>query len=71
MIKINEDNILNLTQNEKERIFNLGYYTWVEQQEIDLESFEKRNDQRFWDEQLNKFKNIDNEIENFNNLINN
>ena len=45
------DNMLEVTQKEKERIFNLGYYTWVEQQGVDLVDFEKRRDQAFWDEQ--------------------
>lgn len=30
------------------RIFNLGYYTWVEQQGVDLATFESRRDQSFW-----------------------
>ncbi len=34
---------------ERERIFNLGYYTWVEQQGISLEHFDRRRDQSFWD----------------------
>ena len=61
---------VSLRKNERERIFNLGYYTWVEQQGIDLESFERRNDQKFWDNQLDQFINIDNEIDYFNNLMN-
>ena len=33
---------------DRERIFNLGYYTWVEQQGISLEDFEARRDLAFW-----------------------
>ena len=33
-------------------MFNLGYYTWVEQQGVALEDFERRRDQRFWRELL-------------------
>jgi cysteine synthase len=33
----------------RNRIFNLAYYTWVEQQGIELEDFEARRDQSFWD----------------------
>ena len=33
----------------RNRIFNLGYFTWVEQQGIDLETFEARRSQEFWD----------------------
>ena len=34
---------------DRERIFNLGYYTWVEQQGTSLEDFDRRRDQAFWD----------------------
>ena len=33
---------------ERNRIFNLGYFTWVEQQGIPLEHFEARRRQTFW-----------------------
>lgn len=33
---------------DRRRIFNLGYYTWVEQQGIDFEDFEVRRHQWFW-----------------------
>ena len=36
------------TPADRRRIFNLGYYTWVEQQGIDFEDFEVRRHQRFW-----------------------
>ena len=32
----------------RNRIFNLGYYTWVEQQGIEFSDFEIRRDQQFW-----------------------
>jgi cysteine synthase len=32
----------------RRRVFNLGYYTWVEQQGVSLEDFEARRDQSFW-----------------------
>ena len=34
---------------EKNRVFNLGYFTWVEQQGVGFEDFEKRRSQDFWD----------------------
>ena len=40
--------LLDLTFREKQRIFNLGYYTWVEQQGISVEEFDRRKDQSFW-----------------------
>ena len=33
---------------ERQRIFNLGYFTWVEQQGISLADFDKRRSQDFW-----------------------
>ena len=32
----------------RRRIFNLGYYTWVEQQEVALDDFEVRRQPSFW-----------------------
>ncbi len=46
---ITTDNILEPSLRDKERIFNLGYYTWVEQQGISIEKFEQRNKPAFWD----------------------
>ena len=42
------DHVAELTFRDRERIFNLGYFTWVEQQGIPLADFEKRRDQAFW-----------------------
>ena len=42
------DHLLELGHVERERIFNLGYYTWVEQQGVTLEDFEARRDPAFW-----------------------
>ncbi len=39
---------LELTERDRNRIFNLGYYTWVEQQGTPFELFEQRRHQRFW-----------------------
>jgi len=33
---------------ERNRIFNLGYFTWVEQRGVALADFEARRDQSFW-----------------------
>ncbi len=32
----------------RNRIFNLGYFTWVEQQGVELDDYEIRRDQGFW-----------------------
>ena len=42
------DNVLALGAAERRRIFNLGYYTWVEQQGVSVEDFDRRKDQAFW-----------------------
>ena len=42
------DNMLELTREDRERIFNLGYYTWVEQQGVSVEDFVARRDPGFW-----------------------
>ncbi|HEU6443872.1 MAG TPA: pyridoxal-phosphate dependent enzyme [Gaiellaceae bacterium] len=42
------DNLRELTWEERRRIFNLGYFTWVEQQGVSLEDFEARRDPAFW-----------------------
>jgi hypothetical protein len=33
---------------ERNRVFNLGYFTWVEQQGVELADFERRRSQDFW-----------------------
>ena len=60
------DHMMELNQKDKERIFNLGYYTWVEQQGIDLKDFEARRKQNFWDEHLKRMLNLDKKIDQFN-----
>jgi cysteine synthase len=40
--------LLELGEVEHRRIFNLGYYTWVEQQGIDVADFDLRRNQSFW-----------------------
>jgi cysteine synthase len=68
LMGIDSDNMLDLSQNDKERIFNLGYYTWVEQQGVNLSNFEKRKDQQFWLDHYNHMISLDDRIEKFNAL---
>jgi hypothetical protein len=42
------DHLLELAHHDRERIFNLGYFTWVEQQGVGLEDFVARKHQSFW-----------------------
>jgi hypothetical protein len=44
------DDLLELSRVDRDRIFNLGYFTWVEQQGVPLEEFEARRQPRFWTE---------------------
>jgi len=41
--------LLELTEVDRRRIFNLGYYTWVEQQGVPFGDFEQRRDGDWWD----------------------
>ena len=63
---ITVDHTLELSQIDKERIFNLGYYTWVEQQGISLEEFENRRNQSFWDKHYKDMISLDEKIKEFN-----
>ena len=42
------EHVLDATERERARIFNLGYFTWVEQQGITLADFDRRRSQDFW-----------------------
>jgi cysteine synthase len=44
-----DNDVLELRHVDRKRIFNLGYYTWVEQQGVAIEDFERRRSQRFWE----------------------
>jgi cysteine synthase len=43
-----DSEVLELTHGERSRIFNLGYFTWVEQQGVPIGEFEQRRAQSFW-----------------------
>ncbi|PIE91540.1 MAG: pyridoxal-5'-phosphate-dependent protein subunit beta [Acidobacteria bacterium] len=60
------DHMQELTYRDKERIFNLGYYTWVEQQGISIEDFNKRKDPSFWKKLRNYVDEWDRLIDDFN-----
>ncbi len=49
LLGIGIDHVAELKRFDRERIFNLGYYTWVEQQGTSLADFDRRRDQKFWD----------------------
>jgi cysteine synthase A len=43
------DHLIEMTRIDRKRAFNLGYFTWVEQQGVSLEEFTARARQSFWD----------------------
>jgi len=40
--------MIECTREDRDRMFNLGYYTWVEQQGVPLHEFEARRSPDFW-----------------------
>jgi cysteine synthase len=48
LASVDTGGLLELGEVARRRIFNLGYYTWVEQQGISLHDFEVRRSQEFW-----------------------
>ncbi len=66
MLGLAADHTLELDHAGRRRIFNLGYYTWVEQQGISLDDFDKRLDPKFWIDVQNSIVEWDHMIEQFN-----
>jgi len=60
------DHMIELDRRGRERIFNLGYYTWVEQQGIALADFDVRRDQAWWDGLMDLVPAWDGMIDDFN-----
>jgi cysteine synthase len=58
--------VIELTHQLRRQIFNLGYYTWVEQQEVSVEDFERRRFQSFWDGIADSLPKWDRLIDDFN-----
>jgi cysteine synthase len=48
LIGVDGDHYLETGHRDRRRIFNLGYFTWVEQRGVAVEAFDRRADQRFW-----------------------
>ena len=64
-----DDHVLELGHAGRTRIFNLGYYTWVEQQGVSLQDFDRRKDQRFWRELVDTIPAWDRLIDEFNDEV--
>jgi len=63
---VNTSDLIELGEVEKARIFNLGYFTWVEQQGTGFEDFEARRSQSFWNSMRNMMSELDEHIVEFN-----
>ena len=60
------DHMKEMTRPDREGIFNLGYYTWVEQQGVSLADFDARRDPNFWDDMMDMVPIWDGLIDDFN-----
>lgn len=58
--------LLEMGEPERNRVFNLGYFTWVEQQGVSVSDFEVRRDQRWWSNLRPLVDHWDQMIEGFN-----
>ena len=45
---VSGQHILEMDAANRDRVFNLGYFTWVEQQGISIDDFERRRNQDWW-----------------------
>ncbi|MGI9601078.1 MAG: pyridoxal-phosphate dependent enzyme [Acidimicrobiales bacterium] len=63
---ITDDHLLELVGHDADRVFNLGYFTWVEQQGVELDHFDARRDQAFWQHMRDALPRWDELIDEFN-----
>jgi cysteine synthase len=63
---ISDDHLLECATEDRNRIFNLGYFTWVEQQGVALADFEARRSPSFWTDLLALVPKWDAAIDEFN-----
>ena len=49
MATVDTTHVIEMDQVQRDRVFNLGYFTWVEQLGVELSDFEVRRDQAWWD----------------------
>ncbi|HUU78992.1 MAG TPA: pyridoxal-phosphate dependent enzyme [candidate division Zixibacteria bacterium] len=69
--EIKIDNILELKYPDKQRIHNLKYFTWVEQQGKSVEELNRQwyDEERYWNEIYEKVPKLDELIRNFNEKV--
>ncbi len=70
LLGIATDNFLEMNRHDCQRMFNLGYYTWVEQQGISIEDFDARRDPDFWNRLMDMVPVWDAMIDEFNTVVN-
>ena len=66
MLAAGTDHLLETSLRDRERIFNLGYYTWVEQQGVGLADFAARRSQAYWVDLRERLASWDGLIKEFN-----
>jgi len=63
------DHFLELSEVDRRRVFNLGYFTWVEQQGVSIEEFEARRNQAYWRDLRTYLDTWDDLIRSFNGAV--
>jgi cysteine synthase len=66
MLAAGTDHLLETSLHDRQRIFDLGYYTWVEQQGVGLADFTARRSQAYWVDLRDRLASWDALIEEFN-----
>jgi cysteine synthase len=66
MLAAGTDHLLEASLRDRERIFDLGYYTWVEQQGVSPADFTARRSQAYWVNLRQRLASWDGLIEEFN-----
>lgn len=66
MLGADSANVLETALTDRRRIFNLGYFTWVEQQGVSFDDFVARRDQDYWVALRDKLARWDEMITEFN-----
>lgn len=66
VLEASDEHLVELTESDRRRIFNLGYFTWVEQQGVPVADFEARRSQEFWKKLRELLPAWDQRIEEFN-----
>jgi hypothetical protein len=66
MLAAGTDHLLETSLRDRQRIFDLGYYTWVEQQGVSLADFTARRSQAWWVGLRDRLASWDALIEDFN-----